>query len=70
MIKIIFETLGKPEEEDLIFISNQNAKKYVAGLQIKGRTSVGSVVKYPNPLAIDILDKMLEINPNKRITAE
>lgn len=27
-------------------------------------------IKYQNPLAIDLLDKMLEINPFKRITAK
>jgi mitogen-activated protein kinase 1/3 len=32
MIKLIFETLGKPPEEDLTFITNLNAKKYVSGL--------------------------------------
>ncbi len=40
MIKIIFETLGKPKEEDLSFISNQNAKKFVQGLQAKNRTPI------------------------------
>jgi len=29
MIKLIFETLGIPPEEELTFITNQNAKKYV-----------------------------------------
>jgi len=32
MIKLIFETLGKPPESDLTFITNANAKKYVQGL--------------------------------------
>lgn len=30
---------------------------------------MGSVIKYSNPLAIDLLDKLLEINPKKRITS-
>jgi mitogen-activated protein kinase 1/3 len=29
MIKMIFETLGKPPMEELSFITNQNARKYV-----------------------------------------
>lgn len=32
MIKLIFDTLGKPGEEDLAFITNANAKKYVSSL--------------------------------------
>ena len=34
MIKLIFEILGRPEEEDLLFITNSNAKKYVQSLQV------------------------------------
>ncbi|CAD8200715.1 unnamed protein product [Paramecium octaurelia] len=69
MIKLIFDTLGKPGEEDLGFITNANAKKYVSSLQTKQKASIGSVIKYSNPQAIDLLDKLLEINPKKRITS-
>ncbi|CAK93891.1 unnamed protein product (macronuclear) [Paramecium tetraurelia] len=69
MIKLIFDTLGKPQDEDLQFITNSNAKKYVNSLQTKMKCSIGSVIKYTNPHAIDLLDKMLEINPKKRITS-
>lgn len=31
---------------------------------------MGHYIKYSNSLAIDLLDKMLEINPYKRITAK
>lgn len=70
MIKLIFETLGKPGESDLVFITNVNAKKYVAGLSVKARTPISSVLTYSNPEALDLLDKLLEINPKKRISCE
>lgn len=62
--------MGKPPEEDLAFITNANAKKYVDSLQCsKATTSVKEFIKYENPLALDLIDKMLTVNPSKRISA-
>jgi mitogen-activated protein kinase 1/3 len=45
-------------------MTNQTAKKFVQGLQTKNRTPISQVIKYTNPDALDLLDKMLEINPS------
>lgn len=67
---MIFDTLGTPPAEDLKFITNENAKKYVDSLPIKPIISVKEFIKYENADCLDLLDKMLVINPLKRITAE
>ncbi|CAK70129.1 unnamed protein product (macronuclear) [Paramecium tetraurelia] len=70
MVKMIFETLGKPVQEDLDqFIKNKNAMEFVQSLPSVPPQSIKKIIDYPNPLAIDLLDKMLVINPHKRITA-
>ena len=69
-IKLIIEALGSPSEEDLNFISNESAKKYVRDLGKIKKKSIEKIVNYPYPLALDLLDKMLVFNPEKRISIE
>ena len=69
-IKLIIEFLGSPLEEDLNFISNDSAKKYVRDLGKIKKKPIDKIVNYPYPLALDLLDKMLVFNPEKRISIE
>ncbi|KAL4432887.1 hypothetical protein ABPG74_014401 [Tetrahymena malaccensis] len=69
-IKLIFDKLGMPPEEDLQFIGNSNAKQFVSTLPKKNSVKIGSFINYENPQALDLIDKMLAINPSKRITAD
>ena len=69
-IKLIIEALGSPSEEDLNFISNDSAKKYVRDLGKIKKKPIDKIVNYPYPLALDLLDKMLVFNPEKRISIE
>jgi mitogen-activated protein kinase 1/3 len=70
-IKLIIETLGSPSEEEQAFIPEGNAKDFVNSNSLKNipKKNIAEVVNYnENPHALDLLDKMLQFNPNKRIS--
>ncbi|KAK8810444.1 hypothetical protein WA158_007019 [Blastocystis sp. Blastoise] len=69
MLECIVKKLGTPSEEDMQFIKNEKGKIYIS--KFKGYPKVNYQLMFPgiNPLAADLLDKLLCFNPNKRITA-
>jgi len=56
---LIFEKLGKPAEENMKFITNLNAKKFIDSLPNKSTVSSATFIKYENKHALDLLDQML-----------
>lgn len=69
-MNLIFNVLGTPKESDYEFISNDKALEYIKSLQIKEKVPFEKLYPKANPLAIDLLDKMLAFNPHNRITVE
>ncbi|GJX53029.1 mitogen-activated protein kinase 3 [Tanacetum coccineum] len=59
-----------PTESDLRFIRNEDARRYLAQLPQHPRQSLSTVFPHVHPLAIDLVDKMLTMDPTKRITVE
>lgn len=69
MIHMIMERCGTPDAETMDWITNPSAREYVENLPKKARIPFKESFHYPNPLAVDLLEKLLEIDPKKRITA-
>ena len=69
-IQKIISVLGSPNEADLSFLKNEKQKAFVN--KLARRTSQSFAVMFPNanPVAVDLLEKMLMFSPNKRYTVE
>jgi serine/threonine protein kinase len=67
-LTIISEKLGKPAESELEFVTSDKAKRFMRKLPNKQPTPL--TLQFPNtPLdALELMRKMLEIHPSKRIT--
>ncbi|KAK4408896.1 Mitogen-activated protein kinase [Sesamum angolense] len=64
------DLLGTPTDSDLDFTRNEDARRYIRQLPRHPRQNLAKVFPHVNPLAIDLVDKMLTVNPTKRITVE
>lgn len=69
-LNLIMEILGTPHEEFMQKISSESARNYIQSLPPLRKKDFKEVFKGANPLAIDLLEKMLELDADKRITAE
>jgi len=69
-LKLIVKTIGTPVEEDLDFIQSQKARAYIQSLPNSRRIPFGQLFPNSNPLANDLCERMLQFNPEKRITVD
>jgi serine/threonine protein kinase len=69
-IQKIISVLGTPSAEDLEFITNNQAREFVQKLAKRTKQTFSSLFKKSNPVALDLLSKMLVFNPKKRYTVE
>jgi p38 MAP kinase len=61
---------GTPTEDTLNKITSEEAQNYIRSLPQMERKNFSEVFKGANPLAIDLLEKTLELDADRRITAE
>ncbi|XP_004705746.2 mitogen-activated protein kinase 3 [Echinops telfairi] len=66
----ILSILGSPSQEDLNCIINMKARNYLQSLPAKTKVAWAKLFPKADPKALELLDRMLTFNPNKRITVE
>jgi len=69
-MNLIFQVLGTPSKEDMKFITNEKALEYIKSLKKKPKIPFDKYYKDANPLALDLLERMLVFNPHKRISVD
>ena len=69
-IKLIIEVLGTQDDKDLNFISNSSAKNFVMQFKNIPKKNFNKILKCENPDAVDLVEKMLVFNPEKRYSIE
>ena len=69
-IQRIISVLGTPKQEDLYFIKKQEAKEFLMKLVKRTKQTWASLFPNANPVALDLLGKMLTFNPKKRYTVD
>ncbi|KAG6390362.1 hypothetical protein SASPL_148096 [Salvia splendens] len=68
-LRLLMELIGTPSEAELGLL-NENAKRYIRQLPPYNRQSFTEKFHHVNPLAIDLVEKMLTFDPRQRITVE
>ena len=66
----IISVLGSPSESDLEYINDQKIKTFVNRLAKRTKQSFNLMFSNANPVALDLLGKMLTFSPKKRYTVE
>ncbi|PIO64148.1 kinase domain protein [Teladorsagia circumcincta] len=66
-LNLILCALGSPSHEDLQFIFNMKARAFLARLPQRVKQPWSTLYPEADPHALDLLDKLLTFNPQKRI---
>ena len=67
--QVIVEVLGTPTERDMRFVQRKSAKDAIDRMGARPKVPFTRLFPRANPLAVDLLEKMLVFDPEKRITA-
>ena len=66
----ILHLVGTPDEEFLSKVSSQSARQYVQQLPRQPKKDFSQYFRGANPLAVDLLERLLTLDPDRRPSAE
>ncbi|KAF7823469.1 mitogen-activated protein kinase 3 [Senna tora] len=69
-MRLLTELLGTPTEADIGLVRNEDVRRYIRQLPQYPRQPLARIFPHVDPLAIDLIDRMLTIDPTRRITVE
>lgn len=67
-LRMIVDKLGSPEEDEMHFIGDHRAREFMVHLPHKPKVDLGSMFPDTNADAIDLLQRMLHFDPDRRIS--
>lgn len=67
-LKLIIELLGQPSDGDMHFIKSSRARKFIKELPRTAPKKLASIYPDANPMALDLVSRMLKFDPVKRIS--
>lgn len=66
----IIDILGSPAPEDVEQVTQEKARRYLRSLPPKPKVPFQRLYPHANPLAVDLLERLLAFSPSKRISLE
>lgn len=67
-LQIICDKLGTPTDDELKFVTSEKARRFMKSQPKKDKVSFATMFPKADPKAVDLLDKMLLFDPDKRIS--
>ena len=64
---MILSTIGKPSEDEMNFLTDENAKDYLRKMENRQRKKFQEMFPQMPPEVIEILEKTLRFDPRQRM---
>lgn len=68
-LETICQTLGKPSSEEIGLIANRRAREFMQKMPSQAKQDMGLLMDGADATAVDLVEKLLQFDPKKRLTA-